>query len=202
MTGKNVRTGTGGATRRLRFFVSIFALLLAACDDGLGPLPWAAIPDTLTIFSVSREELLGRPSALDISSQIVRTVVVESAAEAGTWDIALAELDGEFVMLPASVIPGLDQRVGIATMTETTLPDVREAPGDTARYATRRPVPIEIGTVYVIRSRREACGAFGGTGVRYAKMKALALDAMAGSFRFEVVRNPYCNDRRLIPPED
>lgn len=186
---------------RLRFFVSIFALLLAACDDGLGPRQWAATPDTLTIFSVSRAELLGQPSALDISSQVVRTVVVESAAEAGTWDIALAESDGEFVMLPASVIPGLDERVGIATMTETTLEAVEEAPGDTARYA-REAVPIDIGTVYVIRSRRDACGGFGGTGVRYAKLKALALDATTGSFRFEVVRNPFCNDRDLIPPED
>jgi len=71
--------------------------------------------------------------------------------------------------------------------------------------ATRTPAVGDHGNrsiEYVIRSRREACGAFGGTGVRYAKMKALALDAMAGSFRFEVVRNPYCNDRRLIPPED
>lgn len=186
---------------RLRLCVSGLVLVLAGCDDGLGPLQWSAVPDTLTIFSVSRADLLGRPAALDVASTVVRTVVVESAAEAGTWDIALAEHDGEFVMLPASVIPGLDARVGIATMTETTLDGVTEAPGDTARYA-RTAVEIETGTVYVIRSRRDLCGGFGGSGVRYAKLKALALDATTGSFRFEVVRNPFCNDRRLIPPDD
>jgi hypothetical protein len=186
---------------RLRLCVSGFALLLAACDDGIGPLQWAATPDTFTIFSVSRAELLGKPAALDVAGAVVRTVVVESAAEAGTWDFALAEHSGVFVMLPASVVPQLDERVGIATMTETSLEAVAEAPGDTARYA-REAVPIQPGTVYVIRSRRDQCGGFGGTGVRYAKLKALSLDATTGSFEFEVVRNPFCNDRRLIPPDD
>lgn len=201
MARKNRWNGTGGAKHRLRLCVSGFALLLVACDDGIGPLVWSATPDTFTIFSVSRPELLGRPAALDLAGTVVRTVVVESAAEAGTWDIALAENAAGFVMLPASVIPQLDTRVGIATMAETTLDAVAEAPGDTARYE-RQAVAIQPGRVYVIRTRRDLCGGFGGTGVRYAKLKAISLDETTGSFRFEVVRNPFCNDRRLIPPDD
>jgi hypothetical protein len=62
-------------------------------------------------------------------------------------------------------------------------------------------VPIQPGRVYIVRSRRESCFTFG-VGVRYAKLKALDVDPVAGTFRFEVARNPNCNDRALVPPED
>jgi hypothetical protein len=32
-------------------------------------------------------------------------------------------------------------------------------------------------------------------------MEALQVDATAGTLRFRAITNPYCNDRRLIPPD-
>jgi hypothetical protein len=80
------------------------------------------------------------------------------------------------------------------------LASVREAPGDTSAYS-RAEVPLNEGAIYILRSRRASCFTFG-SGVYYAKLKALEVEAAAGTFRFEVVRNPNCNDRALIPPEE
>jgi hypothetical protein len=77
---------------------------------------------------------------------------------------------------------------------------VVEAPGDTAAYL-REPVAIRDGAIYVVRSRRVGCFT-GGTGVYYAKLQAIAVDPVAGTFEFAVVRNPNCNNRALIPPQD
>ena len=187
-----------GALRRLRLAALGLALLLgAACDDGFGPRVWADTPDTLTIYSITRPELLGRASGVDLVS--LRLVVLESSLEVGGWDFALGEQDGEFVILPQAVVPGLESRAGIARVTETSLDQVLEAPADPDVFQ-QGPLEIEIGQVYVLRSRRTSCEL--GTGVYYGKMKALALDEASGTLKLEIVRNPYCNDRSLIPPED
>jgi hypothetical protein len=188
----------GGALRRLRLAALGLALLFgSACDDGFGPRVWADTPDTLTIYSITRPELLGRASGVDLVS--LRLVVLEAALETGSWDFALAEQDGEFVILPQSVVPGLESRAGIAPVSETTLDQVLEAPAE-ADLFQQEALEIEIGQVYVLRSRRTSCEL--GSGVYYGKMKALALDEASGTFKLEIVRNPYCNDRSLIPPED
>jgi hypothetical protein len=191
----------GGAMRRLRLAVSGLALLAgAACDDGFGPRVWADTPDTLTIYSITRAELLGRASGIDIASGRTRTVVLESSLEVSSWDFALTESGGAFQLMPAAAVEGLDSRAGIVEVPETTLDEVLQAPADADAFQ-QTPIDIEIGQVYVLRSRRASCAGLG-AGVFYGKLKALALDAASGSFKFEVVLNPYCNDRDLIPPED
>ena len=190
--------GTGGAMRWLRLGVSGLALVVGtACDDGFGPQVWSDTPDTLTIYSITRPELLGRASGVDVAS--LRLVVLESAGGTAAWDFALAEEEGGFVLLPQAAVPGLDSRAGIVAVSETTLDDVVQAPEDADAFL-QTGIDVEIGQVYVVRSRRVQCEL--GTGVYYGKMKALALDAPSGTFRFEIVRNPYCNNRSLIPPED
>jgi hypothetical protein len=188
--------------RRLRLGVSgLFLLVGAACDDGFGPQVWADTPDTLTIYSITRAELLGRPSGIDIASGRPRTVVLESALEStASWDFALTESAGTFQLMPASTVAGLESRAGIVEVPQSTLDEVLQAPGDSDAFL-QTPLDLEIGQVYVLRSRRAQCNAFQ-QGVFYGKMKALALDAASGAFKFEIVRNPYCNNRALIPPED
>lgn len=178
--------------------ISVLGMTGAACGDGFGPRLWDATPDTVLIYSLSRPELLGLPSAYDAIQ--LRRVLVENPVATGTWDIALGEQNGQFVMLPAAVLTGVTSRAGIATIGGGALEAVREAPADTTRFSTV-PVPIQPGTIYVLRTRREQCPGFG-NGVRYAKLHALSIDETAGAFRFAIVRNPYCNDRALIPPEE
>lgn len=179
-------------------FVLVPAFVLSACGDDFGPGTWSARPDTTVIYSASRPELLLMPAAFDVVN--LARIIIENPTATGTWDFALVEQDGQFLMAPAAALTRDDSRAGIALSSATALVDVEEAPGDTASFS-RALVPVEIGRVYIVRSRRESCFTFG-VGVRYAKLKALEVDPAAGTFRFEVVRNPNCNDRALVPPED
>jgi hypothetical protein len=77
--------------------------------------------------------------------------------------------------------------------------ELREAPRDTALY-TAGPVPLRTGVVYVVRSRRAQCGF--STGQRYAKMMAAEVDVERGTAQLAIVRNPFCDDRALVPPAD
>ncbi len=186
--------------RFIRFLAIALAIACGACDDGFGPRSWDATPDTVTLFSVSRPELAFELSAYDAFQGI--SWAIESPGATGQWDFALAEQGGQFVMAPAGSFGGIASRAGIATIGLVSLEEVREAPNDTARFASA-PVPITVGTVYVLRTRRASCPElFGSAGIRYAKLAAIALDSAAGTFRFAVVRNPICNDRALVPPEE
>jgi hypothetical protein len=171
----------------------------AACDDDLGPLNWNATPDTTLIYSASRPVLQGLPSAFDFIN-LVR-VNIEHASATGAWDVALGEQNGAFVLVPASAIGGITSRAAVARVTGTDLAAVLEAPRDTADFDST-PIVIEEGAIYVVRTRRAFCTEFGTEGVRYAKLQAIDVDPGAGTFRFAVVRNPFCNDRALVPPDE
>jgi hypothetical protein len=173
-------------------------LSFAACDDGFGPQTWDATPDTTVLYSLSRPELIGRPSAYDFTT-LVR-LSVESTGATGNWDAVLAEEGNTFVFVPSGNFPGIVSRAGIGTTTHTTLESLTRAPGDTAAYS-RSPVPLREGAVYVVRSRIAACLGFG-SGTYYAKFQVISIDAAAGTVRFAAVRNPYCNNRDLIPEEE
>ena len=70
----------------------VAAVGTAACDGGLGPIVWDATPDTTVIYSLSRPDLLGEPSAYDFA--YLRRVTIESPVETGQWDMVLAEENG------------------------------------------------------------------------------------------------------------
>lgn len=184
---------------RTRLFLLLFAAFTAAaCDDDFGVQPWNATPDTVTLFSLSRTDLIGFPSGYDFTAR--RIVEIEAPGAGGSWDVALAGTSAQLFLIPASAFQGQGAlRTAIAPITNLTFAAVEEAPGDTARY-TREAVPLVNGGVYVVRSRRIACGF--GSGQFYAKIHAVNVDPAAGSAKFAVVVNPYCNDRSFVPPED
>jgi len=185
--------------RLLAGFVFAVALAsLAACGDNFGPQFWDPTPDSTVIYSLSRPEYLGMPSAYDIVS--LRRVVIEVAGETGNWDFALGEDAGSFKLYPSGTFPGITSRAAIATTTAATLEELTRAPGDTAAYS-REPVAINVGTVYAVRSRTASCSGFG-SGTHYGKFQVLSIDAAAGMVQLAAVRNPYCNNRDLIPPEN
>jgi hypothetical protein len=176
--------------------LALGTLAIAACDNGIGPAFWDPTPDSTAVYSLSRPELIGQPSAYDFVS--LRRVVIEAAGETGQWDVALAEQSGDFVLVPSGNFTGISSRAGLAPST-LSFTALTEAPGDTAAY-TGLPVPIEAGQVFAVRSRRTGCPGFG-TGVNYGKLVILSIDAAVGIVRLAAVRNPYCNDRKLVPPE-
>lgn len=183
---------------RYRFtLLLVAAAALGACDDDLSLGTWDATPDTIALFSLSRPDGLGFPSAYDFSAR--RVVEVETPGATGSWDVALADLSATLQLVPAGAFEGQVSRAGIATITGQSFDDLTEAPTDTSRF-TAQPVALQEGGVYVVRTRRVACGF--STAVHYAKILAVSVDPVGGIATFAVVANPLCNNRSFIPPDN
>ena len=179
------------------FLICGAAVSMVACDDPFELDDWTSTTDTIQIFSISRPELIGRPSAYDFVTRVL--VRVESPSASGNWDLALRDENGQLALVPASGFQGQVSRAGLAPITNTTFEELREAPADTGAYSIT-PRVIQPGQVFAVRTRRAGCGF--STGVRFGKIKIISVDQAAGSVRFASVVNPLCNNRDLIPPAD
>lgn len=168
----------------------------ASCGDDPFAVRWVATPDTVTLFSLARPEL-NLQSGFDFRNRTA--VVVEAPTSTGSWDVAVDTRQGRIVMLPAAVL-GVDSRAAIVPMPDVTYDELIEAPADTSVYIQDEAVSVELGSIYVIRTRRSV-GSFGSRCFYYAKMKPLAADPAAGTFTFFYDAARVCNDRRLIPPD-
>ena len=186
--------------RILPLFALLWLPLATACSDPFGPLNWDATPDTATIWSASRAELVGQPSAFDFAVTVL-PVFIESESPSASWDVVLIDQNGQLALAPASYFAGQSDRAAIAVRPNTSLDAVTRAPSDSTSYL-RTPVPLEAGTVYVIRTRVDVCEGGFSTGTRYAKIRPVTIDQQAGVFTFELVRNPYCSKRDFIPPDN
>jgi hypothetical protein len=180
---------------RKRFALIMLAAAVAACDDGLGPQIWDATPDTFTLFSASRPDLLGHPSGFDFVG--LASIRIEQPGAVSAWDIALTG-QSALQFTPASGFTGQTSRAGIAVITRQTFETLTTAPDDTAAFTTQ-PVSIAAGSLLVVRTRRFACGYT--TSVNYAKVKVVTADPVTGIATFAVVRNPLCNDRSFVAPK-
>lgn len=178
--------------------VLALALVGVGCGDDLGLGTWVALPDTSLVYSLSRPDLLGEPSAYDFVQ--LRRLVLESPGATGVWDVALSEQNGEFVFIPASAFPGVTSRTGLSLTEQTDFRAFTRAPGDTASYRNV-PVVLEVGGIYVVRTRSETCPGFG-TASRYAKFQVLSIHPDIGAVEIVAIRNPLCSDRNLEPPEE
>ncbi|MGH7446212.1 MAG: hypothetical protein ACRELT_01540 [Longimicrobiales bacterium] len=186
---------------RLKRLLPLAVLIVAACDDPFGPAVWDATPDTVLIFSASRGEYVGRPSAVDITvTPFVAALPIESPAVTGNWDIVLTDDESGLALAPSSAFAGLESRARVGVLPGRSLDEVTEAPRDTTAF-TVEPLPLRAGDVYVVRSRRATCPGGVSAGFIYAKLRAVEINVAAGTFRFEIVRNPFCNNRSFVPPE-
>jgi len=187
------------ALQKLKRYIPVLVVLLAACDDPFGPGSWIAVQDTLTMYSASRAQYVGMGSAVDAVSDPVAVLPIEVPGATGNWDFALIEDANGLQLAPAGSFTGLeDNRARIAVLEGQSFATLEEAPSDTSRYSAA-PVRARTGVVYVLRTRKGGCGL--STGYRYAKMQAVEVDAARGIFRFYITRNPYCDDRSLVPPD-
>ncbi|MDH3272059.1 MAG: hypothetical protein OEN56_12035 [Gemmatimonadota bacterium] len=167
----------------------------AACSDDPFAFDWNDAPDTVQLYSLARPEL-NLVNAFNFLQG--SPVLVEAPQATGSWDVAVDTRAGEIVLLP----PGALNVVGaakIAPLEGMTLDDVTRAPADTLVYIGDKPVPVRMGTIYVVRTNRQR-GAFGRLCNYYAKLEAVTIDVAGGTLTFREVTNPVCNDRDLIPP--
>jgi len=189
-------------SRLTRLPLLAVALLTAACDDPFANRAWPDLPDTLMVFSAYRPEYAGKPSAVSLTGSFVALVAIEDFGVTNQWDFMLGEESGNLLWVPSSVVPGReDSRSSIAKMDGvTSLDEVRRAPEPGGDRYTKEPVVLEEGAVYVLRSRRsDVCYS---RGSNYAKMQVVALDHALGTVEFAIVRNPYCDNRDLVSPDD
>jgi hypothetical protein len=156
---------------------------------------WFAIDDQVVLHSLARAEFLGRESAYDFVAQ--RPVVVERPKfqEPYDFDIAVTEAGGEFHAMPAGMFEGFPIQPGVAVDSSgITFDQLTQAPRD--GYVTDELIPLRLGWVYAVRTRRDfrGCNMFG-------KFEVVAMDP-AGTVEIRTIRNPLCNDRNLVPPGD
>lgn len=189
--------------RRVSFSWAWLALALpilaatVACDDDLFLIKWEENPDTAYLYSLARPEL-NLLSAFDFISRI--PVRIESPNATGQWDMVLDTKDGELVLLPPEAVGIIGSKARIIPTEETDFAAVRRAPSDTTRYIADEAVPVELGKVYVIRTRQQA-GFYGQTCVYYGKFQPLEQDLLAGTMTFQFDVSPQCNSRKLYPPK-
>ena len=177
--------------------IGLLALTTVACRDDLGLDDWSDRPDTTVIYSLSRPELLGQPSAYDFVNHV--PMRVESPTAPNNWDVAARDEANQLALVPASGFVGQNSRAGLAAISGTTFEELDEAPADSAAFSSA-PMVVTPGQVFAVRTRRAPC-AFSNS-VRYGKVRIIEVNQAEGFIRFESVVNPFCNDRSLVPPED
>ena len=191
---------SGGGRRPWLWTLLLVPLLspVLACDDDLFRVDWELNPDTVSLFSLARPEL-NLLSGFDFVSRV--PVRIESPNATGRWDMVLDTQDGELVLLPPEAVGVPNSKARIIPMGEVDFDEVLRAPSDTTLYIGDRPVPAEIGHVYVIRTRQQA-GSFGRSCVYYGKFEPLEKDPVQGTLTFVFDVSPVCNSRKLFPPKD
>ncbi|MBW3553128.1 MAG: hypothetical protein KY466_06450 [Gemmatimonadetes bacterium] len=192
-------------TRRIaRPIALVFGLLaagasvaLTACDDGIQPLIWPNVPDTVELYSLARTEYIDRPGAYTMLYQGPGTrqpIIPERLlGDPFAFDFAVSENEaGDFLLLPTGVFAESNAQAGILVDSTATFEGLERAPRD--RYITDEPVVATTDVIYVIRSRqhpRSRC-------FYYGKMEILELDP-AGIMTLRILANINCSDRSLVP---
>jgi hypothetical protein len=113
--------------------------------------------------------------------------------------VAVDTRDAQLVLLPPGAF-GIVSRARIAPLGAIPFEDVLEAPEDTLLYVADTPVPVTMGTVYVVKTN-QSLGSFSSSCVYHAKVEPVAIDVAQGTLTFRYVTNPVCNSRDLVPPD-
>ena len=169
---------------------------LAACGDDPFLFPWEASPDTVLLYSLARPEL-NLESAFNFNDR--RKVRVEAATATGTWDLAVDTRGGRLVFLPPGAL-GVSSKARVTALPGMSFDEVLDAPTDTAVYSQFDPLPVEMSTIYVVRTGRSP-GIFGTSCSYYAKLEPLIIDVAGGTLTFKFDASPVCNSLRLVPPD-
>ena len=174
----------------------VLSVGLSACGEDPFAFPWASRPDTVLLYSLARPEL-NLEAAYDFHNDL--RIRVEAAKASGSWDVALDTRESQLVLLPPGAL-GITSKASVAVIPGFAFADVLDAPEDTAAYTRSAAVPVEMGTVYVVKTSQSP-GIFGTNCSYYAKLEPLVIDVEGGTLTFIVEASPVCNSHRLIPPD-
>ena len=193
-TKKPRRLDFRGRALALVAFVVLGTAGVAACGSDPYAIKWKESPDTAVLYSLARPQL-NLVGGFDFYNRI--SVRVEDPQATGNWDVAVDTRDGKIVLVAPGVL-GVDSKARVTRIPGVKFEDVVQAPGDTTLYTATSPVPVEFGSVYVMRTRQQY-GPYGQVCVFYAKLAPLEIDPVEGLLRFVYDASPVCNDRWLIP---
>lgn len=159
----------------------LFADILLTVDTVTLTVPGADVASALDLARVQPPyTLLRRP-------ELVR--------DASSWDFALRRTEAGGLVLRPYDAPGSPYRgSGIAVTTED-FDRIDEAPRASGRYGEEL-APVAVGTTWYMRSRQFP-STVGSICLKYAKAKALEVDAAAGTLKLALVLNDNCDDERL-----
>ena len=184
----------------LRAAVLFFALAfgLTGCGRNIFEQKWTlADVDTVQIYSLARPEL-NLPSGFDFVARL--PFVLKSTGATSSWDVLLDTRDGQLVFLLPGTL-GLTTATLVLPMPETAFDDVIKAPKDTTLYTRDMPLPVETGTLYVVRTHKGQ-DRLGLSCVFYGKFQPLVIEPARGSVQFVYDVNVLCDDRALIPTDE
>lgn len=168
---------------------------VAGCGDDPFAFDWNDTPDTVLLYSLARPELNLESGFAFLQGRRVR---VEAPGATGNWDVAVDTRGGEIVWMPPGAL-GVSAAARVSALDGIAFDDVREVPSDTALFVADQPVPVRMGTVYVMKTNRST-GSFGTRCIYHAKVEAVDIDVAGGTLVFRHVTNPICNSRDLVPP--
>ena len=170
---------------------------LSGCGENIFDVKWTqARVDTALIYSLARPEL-NLASGFDFVRRL--PIEIESAGATGSWDLLVDTQDGELVFLLPEAL-GIPSEAQVLPMPGMTFDDVLKAPKDTTLYTRDGPVPVDTGTVYVLRTHK-GLDRFGTPCVFYGKFQPLVTDPAQETVQFTYDVNTICDDRALIPEE-
>jgi len=173
----------------------------AACDNPFALPPATLIPvdTTYTLYSMSGSVVWG-PSAYDmVDGLLIRT------DRSAIFDFALDMPDSLGDTIPLLIPPGALglPRDGGLQISKTPFDSLTYAPD--ANYDQAAGQRLAVGTVVLASSRTQSCN-YNIAHPFYAKLKILAVDAIARSVTLRMVLDPNCGYRSLkadsVPPSN
>ena len=175
------------------FFASGFGL--TGCGENIFDVKWTeARVDTALVYSLARPEI-----NLVTGFDFVRRahIQVQTPGATGQWDFLLDTQGGQLVFL----LPGafdIESATLVFPMPGAAFDDVLRAPKDTTLYTRDLPLPVEMSTVYVLRTHRGP-NRFGLLCSLYGKFQPVSIDPVQETVQFAYDVNTICDDRALVP---
>lgn len=170
---------------------------LTACGENIFDIKWTdANVGVAVIYSLARPEI-NLPTAFNFVSRI--PVEIHTPGATGSWDLVLDTQDGQLVFLPPGALEIISE-VMFLEMPNMAFDDVIEAPKDSTLYTKDQPLPVEMSSVYVLRTHA-APGRFGLVCSYYGKLQPVLIEPVLGTVAFEYDVSTLCDDRGLVPED-
>ena len=178
-------------------FLAASVLGLTACGENIFDLKWTiARVNTVLLYSLARPEL-NLPSGFDFVDR--REIEIQQPGVTGLWDLLVDTQDGQLVFVPPGAL-GIASEVMVLPIPDMAFDDLLTAPEDSTLYTRDQPVPIEMGSVYVLRTHAGP-SRFGVPCVFWGKIQPTEVDLALETVQFVYDVSILCDDRGLVPED-